>query len=161
MLDVSNMLRHNIQKQELNIQLGDIKEIEYNYDKILIDKPIIFEGVITNYDKVLNVTGIIKISFNTYCYSCGKEFEHEQEIEFNETFTGSPGEEEYELLSEKIDLDKAVIDNIVLKLPTKLLCKPDCKGLCSICGGNLNEVKCNCNDLKIDPRFEKLKQLIK
>ena len=37
-----------------------------------------------------------------------------------------------------LDVDKLIIDEIVVALPTKVLCKEDCKGLCSVCGTNLN-----------------------
>jgi len=40
------------------------------------------------------------------------------------------------------------------------LCKPDCKGLCPICGNNLNDSLCDHNTETIDPRMEVLKQLL-
>ena len=49
-------------------------------------------------------------------------------------------------------------DDILLELPTKFLCKPDCKGLCSQCGQNLNLGDCGCNQRRIDPRLEVLQQ---
>ena len=46
----------------------------------------------------------------------------------------------------KIDLDKTAYDALVLALPTKILCREDCKGLCPTCGKNLNEEACGCNN---------------
>ena len=39
------------------------------------------------------------------------------------------------------------------------LCKPDCAGLCSNCGANLNEGPCNCDKEDVDPRFAALRSL--
>lgn len=62
----------------------------------------------------------------------------------------------------KIDLRGPVRDCVVLSIPIKLLCKSDCKGLCPVCGGNLNNYQCDCEIEKdIDPRLSVLKNLIK
>lgn len=45
---------------------------------------------------------------------------------------------------EIIDLNPDIREEIILDSPMKPLCRPDCKGLCSKCGKNLNEGKCNC-----------------
>jgi len=47
----------------------------------------------------------------------------------------------------------------VLNMDSKLLCKPDCKGLCCRCGKNLNRESCTCQK-ELDPRFAALKQLL-
>ncbi|MEW6101152.1 MAG: DUF177 domain-containing protein, partial [Candidatus Omnitrophota bacterium] len=43
-----------------------------------------------------------------------------------------------------IDLDPQIREEIILEYPIKLLCRPDCKGLCPKCGKNLNQEKCGC-----------------
>lgn len=40
---------------------------------------------------------------------------------------------------------------------SNLLCSEECKGLCPLCGTDLNKAKCNCSEDNIDPRFEALK----
>ncbi len=160
MLDVSEILRRNIQSKELDLQL-DIESIQLTYDEVKFNTPIRFIGAIYNDGKTLNVIGKIQLSFDIQCYSCGEDFVFNKEIDFNEMFMQNASEENYQILSEMIDLEKAITDNIILKLPTRFLCKDDCKGICAICKKNKNYDKCNCNDLQIDPRFEKLKQLLK
>ena len=44
-----------------------------------------------------------------------------------------------------IELDDNIRDAIILDYPMKILCRPDCKGLCFNCGKNLNEGPCGCN----------------
>ncbi|MCR4781143.1 MAG: DUF177 domain-containing protein [Lachnospiraceae bacterium] len=48
---------------------------------------------------------------------------------------------------------------ILSQLPSKVLCKDDCKGLCPVCGQNLNERDCDCDRTVMDPRMEKFKDL--
>lgn len=57
------------------------------------------------------------------------------------------------------NLDKLVRENLILSLPLKPLCSEDCKGLCPVCGVNLNLFTCECKREMIDPRWEKLKKL--
>ena len=59
-----------------------------------------------------------------------------------------------------IDMDELVMTDVTLELPFQLLCREDCKGLCPVCGADLNETTCNCNTKQIDPRLEKLKMLL-
>ncbi|MEO0161284.1 MAG: DUF177 domain-containing protein [candidate division WOR-3 bacterium] len=48
-----------------------------------------------------------------------------------------------------IDLSIGIRESIVLAIPSAPLCSQDCKGLCPICGTNLNNEKCNCKIPKI------------
>ena len=50
-------------------------------------------------------------------------------------------------------------EDITLNLPLQILCNEDCKGLCPHCGKDLNNGMCECNETKIDPRLEALKNL--
>ncbi len=59
-----------------------------------------------------------------------------------------------------LELDEVVISDIILNLPSKILCREDCKGLCPKCGKNLNYGDCECYKKQVDSRLEILKQLI-
>lgn len=59
-----------------------------------------------------------------------------------------------------LDLDEVCEGDIFLELPSKFLCRPDCKGLCPVCGKDLNEGQCQCDTKRIDPRLEVLKKLL-
>jgi uncharacterized protein len=72
--------------------------------------------------------------------------------------------DEIEIVSEnskEIDISKAIYDLFMINRPIQLLCRNDCKGLCVNCGVNLNKQKCDCQQEEIDPRLEKLKNLLK
>lgn len=55
-----------------------------------------------------------------------------------------------------IDLTDDVRQTVVLAVPLKLLCRPDCRGLCPGCGTDLNTGACNCPADDADPRWEGL-----
>ena len=60
----------------------------------------------------------------------------------------------------QLDIKELVYTDIMLSLPTKLLCKEDCRGLCHTCGRNLNESSCDCGADTVDPRLAVLRQLL-
>lgn len=59
---------------------------------------------------------------------------------------------------ENIDLEPLFREQFVLAIPYAPLCQPDCQGLCSQCGTDLNKAKCTC-EKPIDPRLSVLKSL--
>ena len=60
-----------------------------------------------------------------------------------------------------LDIDRELVDDLLLEFPAKLLCKEECKGLCLKCGKNLNFGECDCPKKKeIDPRLAILQKLL-
>ncbi len=53
-------------------------------------------------------------------------------------------------------LEDVVREQVLLSLPGRTLCTPDCKGLCPSCGQNLNSASCNCDKAAADPRWNAL-----
>ena len=60
---------------------------------------------------------------------------------------------------EAIDVDEIVKEQILLAVPTRMLCREDCKGICPECGKDLNTGECQCVKDDIDPRWAALKNL--
>jgi uncharacterized protein len=58
-----------------------------------------------------------------------------------------------------IDLGQLMREQFYLSLPMKPLCRDDCRGLCPMCGANLNKAQCDCRRDWDDPRFAVLKKL--
>ena len=59
----------------------------------------------------------------------------------------------------EVDLVERLHDALVLEMPLRIYCKPDCLGLCPRCGEDRNRVACSCADQVDDPRWEVLAQL--
>ena len=78
------------------------------------------------------------------------------------------GEMESDELDEKnyidgynLDVDKLLYNEILIGWPMKILCSEDCKGICNVCGQNLNEGTCDCEDTSLDPRMSVIRDVFK
>jgi uncharacterized protein len=60
----------------------------------------------------------------------------------------------------QIDLRPLLREYLTLEIPISPMCKPDCKGLCPICGENRNQTTCNHEVEPDDPRLAVLKTLL-
>ena len=60
-----------------------------------------------------------------------------------------------------LDVDKLLYNEILIGWPMKILCSEDCKGICNVCGQNLNEGDCDCEDTSLDPRMSVIRDLFK
>ncbi len=58
-----------------------------------------------------------------------------------------------------IAMDPIVREQVLLALPVAVLCGSDCKGLCMVCGQDLNEKECGCERKVVDVRLAKLKDI--
>lgn len=58
-----------------------------------------------------------------------------------------------------LDITDYVRDAIILSIPLKPMCRENCRGLCSVCGNNLNEYECGCKREISDPRWKDLSRL--
>ncbi|MFC1807833.1 DUF177 domain-containing protein [Candidatus Omnitrophota bacterium] len=86
---------------------------------------------------VVTVNCDIRVSERQVCSKCLAEFEAPQ---------AKKADFVYELTGQHvIDLRDNIKDTIILEYPIKILCKPDCKGLCVSCGSNLNVGPCDCD----------------
>ena len=66
----------------------------------------------------------------------------------------------FSLTSDNIlDLSEPIRQCVIIEKPMKLLCDPECSGLCSNCGANLNQAPCECSE-GIDPRWSELRKFI-
>lgn len=60
--------------------------------------------------------------------------------------------------NDQINLDDLVLEQLELSIPSRVLCRDDCRGLCSECGADLNFEQCQC-EKSIDPRWQALADL--
>ena len=58
-----------------------------------------------------------------------------------------------------VGLADVVREQLLLWLPARSLCSPDCKGICSVCGKDRNEANCECSESFADPRWDALRHL--
>ena len=122
---------------------------DFNGRKIVFEDPV---GVTCRYSydgKTLNIEGTISVGLRSQCARCNADFLEKLEIPFSEKYVNLKYSEEfdedcYSFSGNQIDLDGMVMDNVFLNLPIVSFCRKDCKGLCPVCGCNLNEKECGC-----------------
>ena len=124
---------------------------------------ICVDGTVMNTGSVLRVTGTLHACRSYVCDRCLVEGEREITLDFSEDYAKTPGEtDEAEIYDgESIILDDLVRDTLLVAEPLRELCKSDCKGLCPVCGQNLNEGQCDCDTFVPDPRLAALESLLK
>lgn len=127
---------------------------------------VVFTGGVESLERTLTITGSLTGRFMFPCDRCGKEINLSVTVPVRERFTNLPmmasadGEEEIHLFEgNTIDLLPYLEQAIFLELPMKKLCREDCRGLCAVCGQDLNERKCSCDESPIDPRLAVLAEL--
>jgi uncharacterized protein len=106
------------------------------------------------------VHGSVAGRFAMRCARCLKEFERDFDVAMDELYAREPGpEDDYALASDlTLDPEPMVRDAVVLEMPFSPLCRPDCLGLCPVCGGDRNLGECPGHD-EPDPRWQALEGL--
>ena len=127
-------------------------DIDDSVDESHFEGDVEIDGEITDGGNVFNVKGKIKCRKFFICDRCLKESSEEQLHEFEEEVEAGNIEDDI------VDLTELIRDTIIASQPIQNLCKPDCKGLCSVCGADLNEGECGCDRFIIDPRLTALKK---
>lgn len=127
-------------------------------------KPVIVKGKIENKAGVVFLNMDVSFSIKVECDRCLDEFERDYSYSFEHilvTELNTDNDEYIVLQNHSLDLDDLVLSDILLNLPSKMLCNDECKGLCSKCGQNLNNGSCDCSDSLVDPRLAVLGELLK
>ena len=147
-------------------------QIDYELDLSTVDyaggfplkRPVLVKGSVSNKASVVLLLLEIKFEFTADCDRCGVETSKEYTVNLEKSLAVSiEGEQSDTIITVpemKLDVDELVYSEVILSLPTKHLCKEDCKGICCKCGKNLNLGSCNCKTKEIDPRLAKLAELL-
>jgi uncharacterized protein len=114
------------------------------------------------------LTGVVELE----CARCLSRFDYRIASNFSIVYhpVEKPGRhEQHELKSDELDTvfytgdvletDDLLKDQLILNLPMKPLCSPECKGFCPVCGADRNVTTCDCGSGERDNRFEALKRL--
>lgn len=121
------------------------------------------EGFIENQAGALTLRGLLTADMLCRCDRCASEYELRKEIRLEIPLAAELQDEEnpdiFLIEGDALDLDDVLETSLVLDMESKFLCRPDCAGLCAVCGANLNDGPCNCRNPN-DPRLAVLEQLL-
>ena len=107
-----------------------------------VEAELLMESVVEGILASGPVTGTMRYS----CARCLKPFDATFEVEVQELFVKevTAGEDEYPLQEGIVDVEPLLRDVVVGAMPFAPLCRPECRGLCSRCGADLNAGPCSC-----------------
>ncbi|MCK4353455.1 DUF177 domain-containing protein [candidate division WOR-3 bacterium] len=149
-------------KIKVNALIEGANKLEYLISNKLLLIDVLQKNAIANFilikkrDKI-GVKGKLKFNLRLTCSRCLTEFTKELVEQLDALFLPDDinkkikkDELSYEDIQtsfytgEEIDILPLILDTILLSIPMKPLCCENCKGLCPMCGKNLNEGPCEC-----------------
>lgn len=147
-------------------------ELDLDAHEFRLDVPPLVTGRVDRAGMDVRVRGQLKARLLVPCDRCLIDVPFEIDQPFDLFYT--PLEESTNLAAEtelqerdlgfsvyegeEIDLDELVREQLELALPTRILCREDCRGLCDQCGADLNLGECSCAK-PVDPRWQALADL--
>jgi len=132
------------------------KTAEIFFGKDLVDEENFFGdieivGEIVNDGKTFVARGKAVCNRKFFCDRCLEPSSGEVVCDFDEEIADE------DISENVVDITELVRDTFLASLPIQNLCREGCKGLCPVCGKNLNTGECECEKLIVDPRLAFLK----
>lgn len=156
MIDLKKLLDGSVPSVEFSVSLDDCDFVDESVSGL-----VSANGKITNHSGLVLLEGEIAPRLNVTCARCGREFSYSASFPLNAKITDrleNEDEDEFILLTDfAFDEIELVRSALILEMPSRFLCKEDCKGLCPVCGCDLNNEKCKCDTNDRDPRWDVLK----
>jgi uncharacterized protein len=149
--------------------VGYVREFPFDFDTIFLPPDTQLKNLIGYVRVSRTAQGLLvqvkmEAEIMAECARCLTEFPQPLEADFTDLYAFTPNSvtESGLLLPEngKINLAPVLRDEMLLSLPINPVCEPGCKGLCPICGENMNETHCEHIEENGDPHLSKLKSLL-
>ncbi len=145
---------------------GESLQIDYEFsleDECIVT-PVKVAGSVFNKTGIVHLQADARFDYSTSCAKCNKPLLRHAKVPVRHVLLAhadSDDNDDFIILDGvRLELDELVSEDIYLAIPPRFLCKDDCKGLCSICGTDLNFGECSCS-APADPRWDALKDLFK
>ncbi len=164
-LDMRPMLRGETDRIALDFLLtpSQMDEVTINGDARVV-------GEVTDQAGYMRLSLTATIAFDAECARCLEPVHDvfsvllERTVTTKENLSEKQLEEnvdEYAVIEDgHLDLDELVREEILLSFPMRILCSPDCEGLCPKCGKPRRLGDCGCQMREIDPRLAVLRSLL-
>ena len=148
-------------------------ELVLDDERVSLAVPPKVSGQITRTERKVVVEGQLNAVVSVECDRCLKPMELPIDTKFkveyvtpatyNASDVAELGEDDLALSvfdGELINIDEIISEQVLLAVPSQAVCDENCKGLCPICGTDLNVASCTCRETEIDPRWQGLKELV-
>jgi len=162
-INIASVLRNDGASKAFsgNVELGTF---DYMGSTLTFKAPLLVEGKAVNIGDTLEISATVTGEYETECSRCGKKVTENLKSELFESIDSEFTDIDEECVSisgNVIDISGSIEASIFGSIPMQFLCREDCKGLCPVCGIDLNENECNCEVEVYDPRFAIFRNLSK
>ena len=146
---------------------AQITEVSVGSESYLVCNASPVKFVFTNTGKgKARIEGEAEFIFDAVCDRCLKPVKQKMELSFKREVWApdmaadlSVYEEQPFMDGFQLNVEDLLNSEIVTSWPMKILCKPDCKGICPTCGRDLNTGTCDCDNFVPDPRMAAIKDI--
>ena len=171
-LDLSSLLSGKSQRLDFEYEIAQNNaqnedDVVLPPDDVSFTAPVRVRGYITDNAGYMTLCATAEIDYTSRCARCLDGISGTFTLTFNRTVAAfgtlqDETNDEYVIVKNgKLDIDRELVEDLMLEFPSKLLCKEECAGLCPKCGANLNFGGCDCPKKKeIDPRLAILQKLL-
>lgn len=160
-INVSDFKKNKSARKELHLSV-EMENFQFEDEEIKVLKPATFDGLVYMTGDVLNLEAGVSAELELKCSRCLQPFTYLYNGRLDEKFTLDSESRDDDVIfmdSDSLNITEIIENSIIMSLPIKHLCNENCKGLCQICGTNLNLSTCSCASDDLDPRLAKLKDM--
>ena len=140
-----------------------MSEVDF-YGERPLKSPVVVKGSAYSRAGIVTLSVVCDCEYTAPCDRCGKQTVKHYKVPIERVLVSKleNGENDEIILLQdfKLDLYELCFTEVVLAMPSKHLCKEDCKGLCPECGKDLNDGPCGCATTSGDPRMAALAKLL-
>ena len=138
-------------------------DLEFNDDR-MSDEPVHIALHLESLSNGVSVSGTASATWHGECRRCLAPIEQRMDVSVAEMYQQgtdyAPGAADaYAIENDQINLLPMVRENLLLAVPLGPLCREDCPGFCPLCGADLSEESCGCENTASDPRWAALEGL--
>lgn len=163
-LDVTKLINADGESILIDTDI-ELNSVSFNGQDVSFKSPVTAVGKASSIQGKIYLDLECNADYVTSCSRCLEDTDCSLNFEVNEVYSKSKLDNENDdviiLNSNEIDLKEIIGQSFCCALPITCLCSDDCKGLCPICGCNLNKEECSCENDDIDPRLAVLKDFLK
>ncbi len=142
----------------------------FSVDVPEIEKPTEVECTIQLQGDSYILDGTVSIVYNLVCARCLVPFSRNETVPLHVLIKKgiAPDKQDnaddetdvvYLSADDDVDISEYLRGEILLDIPVKAVCSEECKGMCPVCGTNLNEKQCHCSHAAIDAKWAKLNEI--
>ena len=161
MIELKKLFENEGTSLPLALQV-DLSDVQQRGEQLFVT-PVSVHGEIRNRLGIVTMQAEAQFTYCAPCDRCAEPTRRQFTVPIEHTLVVELNNEDNDdfLVVEnmRLDVDDLVRSDVLLSLPTKYLCKEDCKGLCTKCGANLNLGDCACAK-EVDPRLAALLDLM-